>query len=190
METIKCRKCGHEHKSKFCPNCGSPAIVQVQAKKQLSNGAVIAIVLLSIIGFVALYIGLYTYSTSQQEDVTVSNDNISSSQEEPQITYIEVTAQKLWNDYEDNEIAADEKYTGEYIKITGIVSDINSKDILTSANVLLRVEDSLFGCVQCNFNSEESKVLANIKKGQKITITGICGGLELYNVVVGNCEVQ
>lgn len=192
MENIKCKKCGTEFNSKFCPNCGAPAILNTKksAKQPMSTGRIVAIVFLSIAAFICcVFLCAVIASTGNSDYTTASGDN-SVVQSQQQTTYIEITAQQLWNEYEENEVAADEKYTGENVMITGIVSDINSKDFLTSANVLLTVESSLFGCVQCNFNSDHSSELANIQKGQKITIVGTCNGLSLYNVMVSNCDVQ
>ena len=41
-----------------------------------------------------------------------------------QVPAYEVTALQLWAEYEDSETAADEKYKGEVLLVTGTVSDI------------------------------------------------------------------
>lgn len=185
---IQCKTCGKIYNSncKICPEC--------HAKTPIQKEKILQIVLPCIIGVFIIVMGVLiadeAENTSSNESTMATVTETSSSNSEPEITYIEVSANDLWNAYEDNEIAADEKYSGQYVKVTGIISDINSKDFLTSANLLLKVDDAMFGCVQCNFNSEDSKALANVKKGQKVTIIGTCGGLSMLNVMVSGCELQ
>lgn len=105
------------------------------------------------------------------------------------IAYIEVTANELWNAFDENEIDAEQKYNGKTVRITGIVSDINSADTFTSANVLLAVDNSYFGSVQCNFNSENANALATLNKGQSVTIEGTCRTLSIYNLIIRSCQV-
>ncbi len=109
---------------------------------------------------------------------------------EAEINYIEVTADDIYSAFEENEVAAEEKFKGQLVKITGVVSEINSKSALTSANILLEADGLVFGCVQCNFNSQNSKALATVEKGQNVTITGTCEGLSFYNVMINACELQ
>ncbi len=107
----------------------------------------------------------------------------------PKITYIEVTANDLWNAFNENEVAAEQKYNGKTVRVTGVISDINSGGTFTSANVLLIVDNTYLGCVQCNFDSENAKVLANLHKGESVTIEGTCGTISIYNLMIRGCKV-
>ncbi len=107
----------------------------------------------------------------------------------PKISYIEVTANELWNAFAENEIAAEQKYNGKTVRVTGVISDINSADAFISANVLLVVDNSYFGCVQCNFDSKNAEALADLHKGESVTIEGTCGTISLYNLMVRACKV-
>ncbi len=107
----------------------------------------------------------------------------------PKISYIEVTANELWLAFEENEIAAEQKYKGKTVRVTGIINDINSKGALTSANVLLNVDKSYFGCVQCNFSSQNAAALANVNKGDSVTIEGVCGTIASFNLIIRSCKV-
>ncbi len=169
----KCAKCGKEYAGIFCPNgCNSPHYKP--KKKKVST--IILVLIIWMFAFVATMVILF------------GEDKTDTSSEES-ITYIEVTADDLWQAFYDNEVLAEQTYTGQYVKVTGVVGEINSKDFLTSANALLVVEDAMFSCIQCNFNSDNSNQLANLKKGQTVTISGVCGDLEL-NVHINNCEIE
>ena len=67
-----------------------------------------------------------------------------------------ITASKLYKEYNANEIAADEKYKGKIIEVTGVIRDIGN-DIMDNAYITL-VGDEYFGDIQCYFN-EKSKIV-------------------------------
>ena len=113
----------------------------------------------------------------------IENSNI------PAIDYIEVTANELWSAFDENEVNAEQVYNGKKVRITGVISDINSSGAFVDANVLLLVDVSYFGCVQCNFRSKNADMLSTLRKGDSVTIEGTCGTLSLYNVIVRNCKV-
>ena len=181
--TNRCAMCGKEYIGNFCPSgCNSP---YYKPKKKKSNGKLVASILVAIIGTLAAIAAISVAVEESGGDL----NKTSSSQSEQEIEYIEVTANQLWQDFSDNEVAAEQKYTGKYVKVTGVVSEINSASTLISANVLLTVDDAMFSCVQCNFTKKNSEQLANLTKGQTVTIIGTCGDLNL-NVHINDCEIE
>ena len=96
-----------------------------------------------------------------------------------------ITASKLYKEYNANEIAADEKYKGKIIEVTGVIRDIGN-DIMDNAYITL-VGDEYFGDIQCYFN--EKSVVAKLSKGKRITVIGSCSGL-MMNVQINNCIVK
>lgn len=180
MRMVKCKKCGKVYPINLsnCPDCFE--------KRRLPVGIVIGIVICSIV----LGVCLVSLIGSITSDETPSETIDDYTNEESVIEYIEITASDIYAAYQENEIAADQKFKGKLVKITGIASTINSADVLTSANILLKTDNSLLGCVQCNFNSENAPDLANIQKGQAVTIIGTCNGLSFYNVLISACVLQ
>ena len=96
-----------------------------------------------------------------------------------------ITASKLYKEYNANEIAADEKYKGKIIEVTGVIRDIGN-DIMDNPYITL-VGDEYFGDIQCYFN--EKSVVAKLSKGKRITVIGSCSGL-MMNVQINNCIVR
>ena len=96
-----------------------------------------------------------------------------------------ITASKLYKEYNSNEIAADEKYKGKIIEVTGVIRDIGN-DIMDNAYITL-VGNEYFGDIQCYFN--EKSVVAKLSKGKRITVIGSCSGL-MMNVQINNCIVK
>ena len=98
---------------------------------------------------------------------------------------VTISASKLYKEYNENEIAADEKYKGKIIEVTGVIRDIGN-DIMDNAYITL-VGDEYFGDIQCYFN--EKSVVAKLSKGKRITVIGSCSGL-MMNVQINNCIVK
>ena len=164
-----------------CPECFT--------KQSLPTGVIIGITICCFV--IAICFGVLIGIIASNEGTPQVDSSKPTVESKEEIKYIEISASDLYAAFEENEIAADEKFKGKLIKITGIVNDINSKDTFSSANILLDVDDStIFGCVQCNFNSTNEKALVSVEKGQSVTITGTCGGLSLYNIIVNACELQ
>ena len=183
----KCAKCGTVYSGNFCPNgCNSPNYKNQKKKK--GKGVIVAVSIVAIFVFLGM-IGILFGEETPSDTNSTSAPAITSSEEE--IQYIEVTANDLYGAFEDNEVKAEQTYKGKNIRITGTISEINAAETFSSANVLLTVDNTFVGCVQCCFNSsEDAKALANLKKGQSVTIVGVCGKLELWNVMVTGCQVE
>ena len=132
--------------------------------------------LLSIFLFIIIGFGsLDEFENLDQSPKVTSDSN-------PSVT---ISASKLYKEYNENEIAADEKYKGKIIEVTGVIRDIGN-DIMDSAYITL-IGDEYFGDIQCYFN--EKSVVAKLSKGKRITVIGSCSGL-MINVQINNCIVR
>lgn len=98
----------------------------------------------------------------------------------------EITPEKLYSDYEVNEVAADEKYKGRTVALTGIINDIG-KDVLDKPYISFEID--YLKSVTCYFSDDDVKQIAPLEKGQTIIITGNCRGLNLTNVVMVDCKI-
>ena len=132
--------------------------------------------LLSLFLFIIIGFGsLDEFENLDQSPKVTSDSN-------PSVT---ISASKLYKEYNENEIAADEKYKGKIIEVTGVIRDIGN-DIMDNAYITL-VGDEYFGDIQCYFN--EKSVVAKLSKGKRITVIGSCSGL-MINVQINNCIVR
>lgn len=86
---------------------------------------------------------------------------------------ITISSSELINAYQNNEVAADNKFKGKRLIVSGVIEDIG-KDILDKPYIVMSKSDALRG-VQCSF--EDANVVAGFQKGQKVTIKGTCNGL-------------
>jgi hypothetical protein len=99
-----------------------------------------------------------------------------------------LTASELYHAYAEDE-AADAKYKGTVIQVTGMVEKIN-KDILKDPYVTLTDTEPGDGLIQCIFPGSERSHLVGIHKGQTISVTGLCDGLSRTCVRVKGCEIR
>lgn len=88
---------------------------------------------------------------------------------EPPVT---VTAVQLFNDYDANEVAADEKFKGKRLLVTGTVQSID-KGAFNNIVISLRTPNE-FMAVHASFDNEHEKMAASLKKGVKVN--WICDG--------------
>lgn len=96
-----------------------------------------------------------------------------------------VTAETLMRDYQANEVAADSKYKGQIVEVSGIVDTIG-KDILDNPYVSFKTNEVIF-TIQCMFDKSQAEQLAGLSKGQKLTVQGKVSG-KLGNIILRECK--
>jgi hypothetical protein len=103
---------------------------------------------------------------------TASETSQASEQAKPEVS---VTASDYYDEYESNEVAADNKYKGKLLQITGRVSGVRK----TLGSVYIDLESSnpyLF--VACEMSDESAA--ASVSKGSQVTIIGSGAGKVVY----------
>lgn len=118
-------------------------------------------------------IGYYLFNKPHQSIKSVDAD-------------FQVPALELVTQFQDNEDASNKKYLGKVIEVNGSVSDIatDEKGVL---NITLQGSD-LAG-VTCQFEKANQESALQLKKGQSVSIKGICTGI-LMDVVLVDCVVS
>jgi len=94
------------------------------------------------------------------------------------------SARTMFDDYEANEISADNKYKGKEFNITGTIHDVG-KDIMGKAFVALETKNQ-FLSIQCYV--KDANTLAKLSKGQSVTLSGTGGG-KTITISVDDAEV-
>ncbi|MDR1811214.1 MAG: NINE protein [Candidatus Fibromonas sp.] len=117
-------------------------------------------------------------SSNSKGDSSV--DNVATPKSKQIVPIAELSAGQLLKAYDDNEVAADNNYKGEWIKVYGSVESIG-KDILDQPYVTLKTGQYEIRSVQIFF--EDNSQLGNIKKGQSITVVGRCKGM-MMNILI------
>lgn len=137
-------------------------------------------------GLIVLLIIIAIVSPSGEEETVTPAAPTVTATPAPTPEIIRVTAQELYSAYEANEVAADAKYKGKVIEVSGVVDTIG-KDFLGTPYVTLtsggRYE--VWG-VQCMFSNKDEPQLAQLSKGETVAVRGKCDGY-LVNVLIKKC---
>lgn len=188
MAIVKCPECGKDvsDSAVSCPNCGKP----LQATQKLSDPTPApapqkkkkGIFKKIIIGIVVIFVGLFVLGMLVGDDKKTSS-SVASQASAPKEDVFVVSVEDICNAYKNNEVAADKIFKGNLVQITGIVDDVK-KDIMDSLYVTLKRQYEFDFCQpQCFFDDEYEDQLANLRKGQKVTIIGRVDGL-MMNVLI------
>lgn len=106
------------------------------------------------------------------------------------IQVVAVSAGELLTAYKENEVAADAKYKGKWVEVSGVVGSIK-KGIMDSVYVTVEEPGSryTFQSVQCHLIESETAKAAALAKGSRIKIRGKVDGL-MMNVQVRQATIQ
>ena len=99
---------------------------------------------------------------------------------------VAVTAGALYDAYDSNEVAADQKYKGKLLAISGTVQSID-KDVLDNIIVTLKTKNE-FMAVRAYLNKEHEPLAASLGKGQKISWTCTGDGKMIGSPVIRDCS--
>lgn len=100
-----------------------------------------------------------------------------------------VSVNDLLSEYKANEIRADGRFKGEWVRVSGVVDSVK-KDITDSMYVTVGTGQRFeIPQVQCFLTKSQEAHAASIDKGAKVTLTGKVSGL-MMNVIVKDCEFE
>jgi PKD repeat protein len=100
-----------------------------------------------------------------------------------------LTAAQLLDEYDANEVAADLKYKGKLLAVTGYIDNITSYS--TSLGVWLAPSQGwALITVNCYFPLSAQQQIAQLSEGQQITVVGVCGGEGIFGVRLRECYIQ
>lgn len=98
-----------------------------------------------------------------------------------------VDASKLAKEFEQNELAADTKYEGKTLRITGRIDKIDT-DIWDDEKYILRLGGK-WEIVGVNCNDMSTDELATLKQGQTVTVIGKFDDGGDLGVEVADCQL-
>lgn len=180
MSMKVCKECGNEVSSKgVCPKCGKD-----QRNFFVKHKVITFILFIIVLGVI---VGVTGESSNTEADTAKTSSTVGQQKNEE---IMEVDYTILHQEYMDNPIAADAKYKGKILKLTGVVEDID-REIAGNTYVTFNIGGQYsFKNVRITFKKSEETKVAQFKKGQTITIKGKCNGTLLSTTVsLIDCEV-
>jgi hypothetical protein len=107
----------------------------------------------------------------------------------PPINSEALTVSNLTSVYDQNEVAADQRFKGKRLKVIGHINQIR-KDFLDTPIVELAVFAHPLMSTRCEFSRKDENILARLGKGTQITIVGTCNGSVLGSVSLRHCRIE
>lgn len=111
----------------------------------------------------------------------------------PAVPGTKVKASELLKAYSGNVLAADTKYKGKLLRVTGKFSTSRRIPIVNHYIVQLVAEDATndptFTFIQCILLKSAEADVANMKEGQIVTFEGECDGDVTGQIKLSNCMV-
>ena len=128
--------------------------------------------ILSVIAGLGIITGFYFYNKPVRSTKSKHADLI-------------IRSEDLFNEFSNDENAANKKYLYKIISIAGEVTNIANEDGLSI--VTLKTNSEMFGVI-CKIESNDDKV-KTIKIGDQIKVKGSCTGM-LMDVVMVRCIIE
>lgn len=101
-----------------------------------------------------------------------------------------ITSVEFSKAYSDNEVAADAKYKGKLIEVSGKVSGVDNGTFDNGMIVKLSDGQYDFSSTMCYMKESEKDKVLNLKKGQQVTLIGTGDSATLKSPVLKNCVVK
>lgn len=100
---------------------------------------------------------------------------------------IRVSAQKLFSDYDDNEIKADSLYRDKELIVSWTIQSID-RGIGETYSLSLETENNGYNKVHAGFSVEYAPILAELHKGQIYVAHCICDGMLMHSPMLKDCK--
>lgn len=108
-------------------------------------------------------------------------------QKEKAVHAIKVSARSLLVDYHRNEVAADNKYKGQILAVSGTVKSIE-KDMFDNIDVLLWT-GSEFEAAHATLDNADAAKAAKLERGQEIMLFCVGNGMIMGSPMLDGCRI-
>ena len=103
---------------------------------------------------------------------------------------VSVQAKKILKEFEENEAAADGKYKGKTLEVSGVVDKVDTEFLDEDQYSVQIGGGGDFELITVNCNDQSSGDVSKIKKGQKITVIGAFDDGGDLGVELADCTIQ
>ena len=103
-------------------------------------------------------------------------------------TPIAVTARQLNEDYERNEVAADAKYVGNYVMVTGVIYSVT--EAVGKYDVKLETDDFISVTnIVCKVDKDEEATILALAAGDNVMVLGKVDGKSVFDINLRDCTL-
>lgn len=145
-------------------------------KKLFKWGGIILIVIIGI----SVIAGLGKSSNNQQPKSSNTTNQKETQQQEP----MKVTAKEIADDFDANQVAAENKWKGKFVEFSAEISNITETGLSFQ-----NVGSKQFSVTQISCRVTDKEQLLPLKNGQMITVKGTVGGQTIGVIDISDCQV-
>lgn len=174
--------------AKRCPYCGA----RNQEFHPIRGLIAFFVTVFALIIIIAVS-GSTSDDSSDMDSSTGQKGTVSIDSKKEEVETISISAEDLWNAYQENAVNADTLYKGKMLSVTGTISDITQDALTKNPCLALSTGDSFnLYPIQCFFDGSEDTVatISELRDGQEVTIVGKCQGVSIVHVQLANCTLS
>lgn len=177
-ETKSCPRCQEEIavSAKKCPKCQS----------DLRNWFMRHPIITTILGLILFGMVIGALGSSPESTETGNATGSQSSNAEPTTAPVarQITAAAIADDFDANQVAAEEKWRNQFVEFSAEVSNITDSGIS-----FYNVATKEFSLTQISCRVQGKEQLLSIQNGQTITVRGIVEGMSFGVIDIKQCEI-
>lgn len=98
---------------------------------------------------------------------------------------VSINADNLLEDFQSDEFLANSKYLEQIIQVNGTISELAKEQ---GKGIVVLSSPGSFGGIRCHLSFTEHEKFHKLKKGQQISIKGVCTGY-LMDVILIKCVI-
>lgn len=129
-------------------------------------------------------------STSESSDTSAEAPATATKESENKTPEVTVTSAALAKAYKDNEVAADQKYKGKLIEISGTVTGVDNGTFDNEIIVKLTDGEYDFSGPMCYMKPSEHDKVVSYTKGQQVTLIGTGNSATIGSPMLKDCVVK
>lgn len=163
-------------------------------KRNLKGGCLILIGIVVILGIIGSIGSESTPTPTNSADtgssVTTKVAESSPAETERKIPEVTVTSAVLYKAYKENEVAADQKYKGKLIEISGKVTGVDNGTFDNEIIVKLSDGEYDWSGPWCYMKPSEHDKVVNYTKGQQVTLIGKGDSATIGSPILKDCLIK
>lgn len=103
-------------------------------------------------------------------------------------TDFSITSEELFSNYQNHRQAAEQKFNGKVVEISGMLTKVETPESMTIA--VFAIQEGMFGeeGIRCTMLPSHSENLKSYE-GKKVTIKGYCTGYNDTDVILEKCSL-
>lgn len=171
----KCKSCQKEidSKARKCPYC------QADQRSWFLRHPILTALL------VLLVIGMFGATSGEKgKKSTTTQTSTGNQTKEATPTPMKITASELADDFDSNQVAAENKWKDKLVEFSAEISNITDTGIS-----FYKVATKEFSMTQISCKVNDKQQLLPLKNGQTITVRGVIGTQTIGVIDIRDCEV-